>query len=200
MKKLIITLATLASSLALVAQTKVVENPETDAVYRLPLENGSKVVATTLTPLELGLARSLNTVGFCAWELTTSTENDVVAPRAGVVEEVTESKVIIIHEDGIYSILSRLGSVCVEQGASVKRGDKVGTTSLSKITNKWRVWIEVLHLRSNPNYGELALSGTHENLKQYINPIFTTKQKCKVQLTDGGSYTVKARTWCWPWE
>lgn len=200
MKKLIITLAALVSSLALVAQTKVVENPETDAVYRLPLENGTRVVANSLSPLQVGLARSMNVVGFCAWELTTNHANKVVAPRGGVVEEVTESKVIILHEDGIYTILSHLESVCVEAGSTIDRGDQVGTTSLSKLSNKWRVWMEVLHLRSNPNYGELALSGTHENLKQYIEPIFTTKQKCKVQLIDGNSYTVKARTWCWPWE
>jgi hypothetical protein len=34
----------------------------------------------------------------------------------------------------------------------------------------------------------------------YINPIFTTKGKCKVMLTDGNTYSVRARTWCWPWE
>lgn len=200
MKRIILTLSTLLCALTLVGQTKIVENPETDAVYRLPIATGVSAVATPLTPLQLGLARSLNTVDFCAWEFTTSRESDVVAPRDGVVESITENRVLILHEDGIYTLLRAMDKVCVAEGDTVNRGDKVGVTSLGSFNNKWRVWMEVFHLRSNPNKGEIALSGSYDHLRQYINPIFTTRQKCKVQLTEGNSYTAKSRTWCWPWE
>jgi hypothetical protein len=60
--------------------------------------------------------------------------------------------------------------------------------------------MEVFFMRKNEAYGTVAQSGNSELLKQYINPIFTTRNKCKVLLTDGNSYTVKTRTWCWPWE
>ena len=77
MKRVLITLSALICTLALSAQTLLVaENPQTDAVYRLPLAKGVQVVATSLTPVQLGLGRSNNLVDFCAWELTTTKRSE----------------------------------------------------------------------------------------------------------------------------
>lgn len=199
MKRVLITLSALICTLALSAQTLLVaENPQTDAVYRLPLAKGVQVVATSLTPVQLGLGRSNNLVDFCAWELTTTKSGAVFAPRAGVVEEALENRILIRHEDGIYTHLRGLESVSVAQGAKIDKGNEIGTAG--KNGNKWSVWMEVFFMRKNEAYGTVAQSGNSELLKQYINPIFTTRNKCKVLLTDGNSYTVKTRTWCWPWE
>lgn len=198
MKKIVISLSMLLCTMAMVAQTKVVESPETDAVYRLPMENCMKVVATELSAIQLGLGRSYNLLDFCAWELTCSEKSAVVAPRDGVVEQVTDSSVLILHEDGIYTRLRGLENICVGKGAKVERGDRLGRAI--EYDSKWSVRMEVFHLKSNGAYGTAALNGSSEHLVQYINPIFTTRGKCKVQLTSGNSYTVKARTWCWPWE
>lgn len=198
MKRVIFSLATLLVSLAVTAQTKVVESPETDAVYRLPMDNCAKVVATSLTPIQLGLGHAYNLLDFCAWELTTNERSAVVAPRDGIVEEATEGKVIILHEDGIYTRLRGLENVCVGKGTKVEKGDRLG--SAVEFDSKWSVRMEVFHLKENGAYGTVARNGNSNNLVQYINPIFTTRGKCKVQLISGNSYTVKARTWCWPWE
>lgn len=194
------TLAVMAYGCALMAQTTVVENPQTDALYRLPMESGAKVVARTLTPVNFGKAMHRNLRDFCAWEIATTKPTEVVAPREGTVESATESTVVILHPDGIYSALYNLEGVCVEVGATVAKGDRIASAAQKSGENRWRVWMEVYHLKSNPAYGTPAQSGTYEFLVQYVNPIFSTRGKCKVQLTDGGAYTVKARTWCWPWE
>lgn len=198
MKRVIITLTALLCTLALSAQTTVVESPQTDAVYRLPMEKGAEVVATSLTPVQLGLGKAQNIVDFCAWEFTTPHQTAVFAPRNGVVEEVSESRVLIRHEDGIYTRLRGFEVVNITSGQKVKKGDILGNAT--KEGNKWSVRMEVFHLKKNPGYGKVTQSGSSENLNQYINPIFSTKRKCKVILTNGNSYTVKARTWCWPWE
>ncbi|MBR2400839.1 MAG: M23 family metallopeptidase [Tidjanibacter sp.] len=200
MKKTLLTLATLLCSLALAAQTKVVENPETDAVYRLPFDKGVTLVAKSISPLQSGNARSMNLVDYCAWSLETDEYTNVCAPRDGVVESATESSVLILHPDGLYTLIERMETVGVQVGTEVKKGDVLGTP-LTYFDGVREVAISAFHLKTNPNYGSnAALNGSYEYLKQYINPIFTTRGKCKVQLTEGGSYTVKARTWCWPWE
>lgn len=199
MKRIITTIATLACALSLVAQTTVVEAPQTDAIYRLPMEGGVKITAKTLTPLNLGMARMQNLVDFCAWELIATEATDVVAPRDGVVESATDGSVLILHPDGLYTQLDAMGSVAVKEGDKVTKGDKVGVAQ-DLDNGKWRVWVAAFHLKNNPAYGQVAQSGKSQYLYQYINPVFSTRGKCKVQLSDGGSYTVKARTWCWPWE
>lgn len=199
MKRIITTLATLICALSLVAQTTTIEAPQTDALYRLPMSKGAKVAARALAPTNLGVAMHQNLRDFCAWEISTTNPTDIVAPREGTVESANENSLLILHPDGIYTRLSALEGVCVAVGDKVEKGDKVGTAyHTSKGT--WRVWMEVFHLKSNPTYGTEAQSGNYERLVQYINPIFSTRGKCKTQLTDGGAYTVKARTWCWPWE
>lgn len=198
MKRVIITLSAILCTFALSAQTTVVENPQTDAVYRLPFDKGAQVVATSLTPVQLGLGHAKGLIDFCAWELTTAEQTDVFAPRDGVVEEVSESRVLILHEDGIYTLLRGFEVENIAKGEEVEKGDLLGKATDNE--GKWSVRMEVFHLKKNPAYGEVAQSGKVEYLKQYINPIFTTRNKCKVILTDGNSYTVKARTWCWPWE
>lgn len=198
MKRVIITLSALICTFAMSAQTTVVENPQTDAVYRLPMDKGAKVVAYALTPAQLGMGHARGIVDFCAWEFMTSEQTDIFVPRDGVVEEVSDSRVLILHEDGIYTYLRGLQVENITQGQEVERGDCLGQAIEND--GKWSVRMEVFHMKKNPGYGEVTQSGSVENLKQYINPIFTTRNKCKVLLTDGNSYTVKARTWCWPWE
>ena len=198
MKRVITTLVALVCFLALGAQTTVVENPQTDAVYRLPMEKGVQVVAYSLTPIQLGLGHAQGLLDFCAWEFMTTQQSAIFAPRDGVVEEASESRVLILHKDGIYTQLRGFEVVNIAAGDSVKKGDILGNAT--KADNKWCVRMEVFHLKKNPNYGKVAQNGSAEHLKQYINPIFATRSKCKVLLTNGNSYTVKARTWCWPWE
>ena len=199
MKRIITTIATLACALSLVAQTTVVEAPQTDALYRLPMENGVKITALSLAPIDLGVAMHRNLRDFCAWELLATKATDVVAPREGVVEDATDSSVLILHPDGIYTHLQSMASVCVKAGDKVEKGDTVGCARKTK-SGKWSLCMSVFHLKNNPTYGEVSPSGNYPHLRQFINPIFSTRGKCKVQLSDGGSYTVKARTWCWPWE
>ncbi len=199
MKRIITTLATIMSALSLVAQTTVVESPQTDVLYRLPMEGGVKITARTLTPRNLGIAMHQNLLDFCAWELLTTEATDIVAPREGVVEKVTDGSLLLLHPDGLYTLLDAMGSVTVKEGDKVAKGDKVGTAQPLD-GGKWRVWVVAYYLKNNPSYGQVAQSGNYEHLYQYLNPVFSTRGKCKVQLSDGGSYTVKARTWCWPWE
>lgn len=198
MKRVFFSLATLLCAFTMSAQTKVVESPQTDAVYRIPMDNCIEVVATTLTPVSMGLGHSLNLLDFCAWELTSDEATAVVAPRDGVVESVSDGRVLILHEDGIYTRLRGMENVCVGVGAEVQKGDRLGKAIENN--GKWSVRMEVFHLKANGAYGTPARNGKYENLVQYINPIFTTRGECKVQLTNGNSYTTKARTWCWPWE
>ena len=63
MKRLFATIvATLCGLWALSAQLTVVEAPETDALYRIPLKKGAVVMAEMLSPLECGMAQHLNLV------------------------------------------------------------------------------------------------------------------------------------------
>lgn len=199
MKRFFALMATLVVSLSMVAQSTVVESPATDALYRIPMDKGVAVIAKALTPVNWGVAMHLNQVDFCAWEFSATKKSDVVAPREGVVESAGEGEVLILHPDGLYTSLQAMDGVTVKVGDSVEKGDKVGTAGHTSNGN-WRVWMAVYHLKSNPNYGTPARNGGYEHLVQYVDPIFATKGKCKEMLTDGGAYTVKARTWCWPWE
>lgn len=202
MKRTIILISVLACSLMLSAQSLVPQNvveeaPQTDALYRLPFEKGVGCVAHSLTATRLDLARNHNLVNFCAWELVTVEPSAIVAPRSGAVEAVTDSGVLIRHEDGIYTRLRGITPI-VKVGDMVEKGDRIATTNGEY--EKVSVWMEVFYLTPNPDYGTDALGGKGEFLTHYVNPIFSTRGKCKVQLTDGNPYTVKARTWCWPWE
>ena len=198
MKKLFSLFAILALSLSMVAQSTVVESPATDAHYRIPMKKGA-VAVTALAPVNWGVAMHLNQVGFCAWEFSATKKCDVVAPREGVVESAGEGDVLILHPDGLYTSLQAIGSVVVKAGDKVEKGDKVGTAGYTS-EGVWRVWMAVYHLKSNPGYGTTARSGNYEHLVQYVDPIFVIKGKNCETLTDGGTYTVKARTWSWPWE
>lgn len=196
MKRLTLLVATMVCSLTMFAQSQVASSPQTDALYRLPFDKGVECVAYSLTPVRMGLAHSHNMVDFCAWELVASEPTSVVAPRDGVVESVMERNVLIRHSENIYIRLSGVDGIVVREGDRVAKGDVVAAPSESV-----SVRMEVFYQTPNPGYGdESVLSGKNENLVCYINPIFSTRSKCKVQLTDGNSYTTKARTWCWPWE
>ncbi len=199
MKRFFTLLVALVASFSMVAENTIVESPTTDAVYRLPMERGVAVVARALTPVNLGVAMRHNQRDFCAWELSATRTSEVVAPREGTVESVVGDEVVILHPDGLYTKLMLVEGVSVSVGDRLEKGDKVGTASASS-SGTWKVWMATYYLEKNPDYGTPALSGKSEHLVKYVNPIFTTKNKCKVQLTDGGAYTVKARTWCWFWE
>lgn len=196
MKRVVTAFVALVCSLSLGAQSVVVESPQTDALYRLPFDKGVECVAYSLTPARMGLGRNLNLVDFCAWELVASEPTAVVAPRDGVVEQVMERDVLLRHEEGIYTRLQGIDGIVVKEGDRVAKGDV-----LAAAAEKVSVWMEVFYLTPNPNYGdEAVLGGKSHNLRHYVNPIFSTRSKCKAQLTNGNSYTVKARTWCFPWE
>lgn len=199
MKRLFALLVAIVASFSMMAEVVIVESPATDAVYRLPMERGVAVVARMLTPVNLGVAMRHNQRDFCAWQLSATQKSDVVAPREGTVESAEGDEVVILHPDGLYTKLMLVEGVSVSEGDRLEKGDKVGTASASS-SGTWRVWMATYYLEKNPDYGTPALSGKSEYLVRYVNPIFTTKNKCKVLLTDGGAYTVKARTWCWFWE
>lgn len=199
-KQTLLTLAALlVGSLTMMAQTVVVTAPQTDAVYRLPFEKGVQVTATALSPVQMGLGHALNLVDFCAWQLSTTSSAEVVAPREGIIEKAGSNSLLLRHDDGLYTSLSGLESTSVAEGKKVARGEKIGEAS--EWNGKYLLRVESFYLTENPNYGtEGAVNSAAPTLRNYINPVFTTRGKCKVQLTDGGSYTVKARKWCWPWE
>ena len=205
MKKIILTIVALAVALTtLSAQMTVVEAPETDAVYRIPLKKGAVVQAERLSPLACGMAQHLNLVGFYAWKFTTKVPSEVYAARDGVVVETTRDRVRILHKEGIYTDYLGITNVKVAQGEKVKAGTPIASARVSNPNRpdlcKWSVVVMAFHFRTNPQYGEVALNGSYEYLRQFINPIFTTLGECKTHLTDGGAYTVRTRTWCWPWE
>lgn len=196
MKRLTLLATIMVCSLSIFAQSEVVSSPQTDALYRLPFDKGVECVAYSLTPVRMGLGHNHNLVNFCAWELVASEPTGVVAPRDGVVESVMERDVLIRHEEGIYTRLQGIDGIVAKEGDRVAKGDM-----LAAAAKEVSVWMEVFYLTPNPNYGdEAVLSGKSPNLKHYINPVFSVRGRCKVQLTDGNPYTVKARTWCWPWE
>lgn len=201
MKKhsLLTLVALLVCNLTMVAQTTIVESPQTDVVYRLPLEKGAKVTASALSPVKMGLGHAYNLVDFCAWQLSATDASDVVAPREGIVEAADDQMVLLRHEDGLYTRLRLLKNTCVKVGEMVKKGAKVGTTSVWD--NKHMVAMESFYMVANPQQGiEGAVSSQYPTLCKYFNPIFTTREQCKVLLDEGSTYTVKARAWCWPWE
>lgn len=205
MKKIILTIVTLAVALTtLSAQMTVVEAPETDAVYRIPLKKGAVVQAERLSPLACGMAQHLNLVDFYAWKFTTKVPSEVYAARDGVVVETTRDRVRILHKEGIYTDYLGITNVKIAQGEKVKAGTPIASARVSNPNRpdlcKWSVVVMAFHFRTNPQYGEVALNGSYEYLRQFINPIFTTLGECKTHLTDGGAYTVRTRTWCWPWE
>ena len=205
MKKIILTIVALAVALTtLSAQMTVVEAPETDAVYRIPLKKGAVVQAERLSPLACGMAQHLNLVDIYAWKFTTKVPSEVYAARDGVVVETTRDRVRILHKEGIYTDYLGITNVKVAQGEKVKAGTPIASARVSNPNRpdlcKWSVVVMAFHFRTNPQYGEVALNGSYEYLRQFINPIFTTLGECKTHLTDGGAYTVRTRTWCWPWE
>lgn len=202
MKKITLIVALLSLTFAtLSAQTTVLkEAPQTDSVYRLPLEKGFIVAVEDLSPLAYGIAQHFNSVDFCAWEFHSAKPSAVCAARSGKVEWADNTKVIILHDDGTYAEYTRLDNVSVATGDKVERGEEFAEASLRKLSNKWSMRMAVYYHTANPNYGADKLGGQYKTLMHYVNPIFTTKGKCKIMLTDGNSYTVRARTWCWPWE
>lgn len=189
-------MATLLCGVVALAQSVVVaQAPASDALYRLPFDKGVGCVAHSLTPVRLGVAHYHHLMDFCAWEIVATEPTSVVAPREGVVEAVTDSSILIRHNEGIYTRLRGLRGISAKEGDSLEKGAEIALLGDDR-----GVWMEVFYLMPNPNYGTEALNGKVENLVYYINPIFSTRGKCKVQLRDGNPYTVKARTWCWPWE
>lgn len=195
MKRVLLMAAALVCSLTMFAQSEVAYSPQTDALYRLPFEKGVGCVAHKLTPVRMNLARHYNMVDFCAWELVPAEPTKIVAPRDGVVECIDERGVLLRHEENVYSRLRGFDGVTVSVGDKVAKGDVIANP-----IERASVWMEVFYQTPNPDYGKTALSGNSEFLTHYVNPVFATRGKCKVQLTDGNPYTVKARTWCWPWE
>ncbi len=205
MKRIVMTILIAVCTLSTaMAQAKVIEDPQTDATYRIPLQKGAVVMTERVSPLVCGLATQFNLVDFCAWKFTTNQPSEVYASRKGVVVEATDNSVLILHEDGLYSEYMGLGNVKVAQGESVKAGARLGAAKARHADiegeGKWSVVMMVYHVRSNPDYGQVVLNGAYKHLRQYINPIFTTRGKCKTHLTEGNAYTVRTRTWCWPWE
>ena len=205
MRRFFITIvATLCSLCALSAQLTVVEAPETDAVYRIPLQKGAVVQAEMLSPLACGMAQHLNLVNFCAWKFTTKVPSEVYAARGGVVVETARDRVRILHEEGIYTDYLGITNVKVAQGEKVKTGEPIASARVSNPNSpdlcRWSVAVMTFHFRTNPQYGKVALNGAYKHLMQFVDPIFTTRGECKTHLTDGGAYTVRTRTWCWPWE
>ena len=205
MKRILLVIVALAAVFTtLSAQMMVVEAPETDAVYRIPLKKGVVVQAERLSPLACGMAQHLNLVDFCAWKFATKVPSEVYAARGGVVIETARDRVRILHEDGIYTDYLGVTSVKVAQGEKVKAGEPIASARVSNPNNpdlcRWNVVIIAFHFRTNPQYGQFALNGAYEHLMQFVDPIFTTRGECKTHLADGGAYTVRTRTWCWPWE
>ena len=205
MKRIVATtIALLCALLTAFAQLKVVEAPQTDAVYRIPLKNGAVVMAERLSPLACGMAQHLNLVDFCAWKFSASEPTEVYAARKGVVVETTRNKVRILHEEGIYTDYLGVTNVKVAQGEKVSAGTLLASARVSNPNSpelcRWSVVMLTSHYRTNPQYGQIALNGGYEYLRQFINPIFATKSKCKTLLEDNVAYIVRSRTWCWPWE
>ncbi len=205
MKRLFATIvATLCGLWALSAQLTVVEAPETDAVYRIPLKKGVVVQAERLSPLQCGMAQHLNLVDFCTWKFTTKEPSEVYAARDGVVVETSRDKVRLLHKEGIYTDYLGISNVKVAQGEKVKAGTPIASARVSDSNKpdlcRWSVVVMTFHFRTNPQYGQFALNGAYEHLMQFVDPIFTIRGECKTHLTDGGAYTVRTRTWCWPWE
>lgn len=195
MKRVLLLVATMVCSLSMFAQSEVAEAPQTDAVYRLPFDKGVECVAYSLSAVRLNLARNYNMVDFCAWELIPSEPTSVVAPREGVIEKVEGSMVLIRHPENIYTRLRGVEAPIVEEGQQVRKGD-----TLAPVAEGVELCMEVFYQVPNPKLGTVSLGGKGKYLTYYINPIFSTRAKCKVQLTSGNSYTTKARTWCLPWE
>lgn len=202
MKKFALIVALLSFAFGTIsAQESILEQtPQTESVYRLPLEKGFIVSVDALTPLAYGIAQHFNSIDFCAWEFTSANPSAVCAARAGKVEYADDSKVIVLHNDGTYAEYSRLDQVGVTAGDSIARGEEFAQCSLRKLSGKWSVRMAVYYHTANGNYGGEGLNAQYKTMMHYIDPIFSTKGKCKVMLTDGNSYTVRARTWCWPWE
>lgn len=198
------TIALICAIATLSAELTVVEAPQTDAVYRIPLKKGAVVLAQRLSPLACGMAQNLNMVEFCAWNFLASEPSEVYAAREGVVVETKRDKVRILHDDGIYTEYLGVTNVKVAQGEKVTARTPIASAILLNPNNpdkcRWSVVMLTYHFRTNPNYGEIAINGAYEYLRQFINPIFTTKGKCKTLLREDGAYTVRTRTWCWPWE
>ncbi len=202
MKKIFMLVALLSLSLGTMSAQLTILNeaPQTDAVYRLPLDKGAIVAVNDLSPLAYGIAQHHNSADFCAWEFSTSKPSAVCAARAGEVYFAGDNRVVVLHDDGTYAEYTRLDEICVTAGDKVGRGDQLAQASLRKISGKWQVRMAVYYHIANPNYGKEVLGGQYQTVMHYINPIFSSKGKCKVMLIDGNSYTVRARTWCWPWE
>ncbi|MBQ1213688.1 MAG: hypothetical protein IIX81_01515 [Tidjanibacter sp.] len=202
MKKISLIVALLSLTFGTIyAQESILsQTPQTDSVYRLPLEKGIIVSANELSPLAYGIAQHFNSVDFCAWEFTSSKPSAVCAARGGKVEFADANSAIVLHDDGTYAEYTRLEEVVVVAGDRLDRGDILAQASLRPLSGKWSVRMAVYYHKPNPAYGGEGRSSQYKTLMHYINPIFTTKGKCKVMLTDGNTYSVRARTWCWPWE
>lgn len=185
----------LVATTTLNAQHVVESAPETDAVYRLPLEKGLSVVATSLSAVEYGSGQHTNQANFCAWQLTASKPSKVYAAREGKVVATTDTSVTILHPEGLISSYERVGGVCVKEGDQVDRKSVIAQT-----TNKNRVVMTLYYNTPNPQFGTESVNGAYQSIKHYVNPIFATRGKCKVQLASDQAYTVRVRNWCWPWE
>lgn len=195
MKKILVLSVVILSTVFANAQNILPSAPATDAVYRLPLEKGISVVAQKLSPLEYGTPQHTNQVDFCAWQLNASEPSKVYAAREGKVSRVGEGVVEITHAEGLVSTYERLADICVVEGQEVDRKTQIATTKDKSVV------MTLYYFTSNPAYGtEGAVNGAYEALKHYVNPIFSSRAKCKVQLTAGNAYRVKVRNWCWPWE
>lgn len=186
------------------AEVTVVDAPQTDAVYRLPLKKGAVVSVERVSAVECGQAHNLNMIDFCAWRFTTNEPTEVFAAREGVVMKTTNDSVLILHDEGIYTEYLGVSNVKVAQGERVSRRTPIASARARGVgapeRGRWSVVMMTYHYRLNPNHGKIALNGAYEYLCQFINPIFTTKGKCKTLLDESRAYTVRTRTWCWPWE
>lgn len=199
MKKISLILSAIALSvLPLPAQENepvAAQNPQTGAVYRLPLEDRSTVVATSLSSVEARHFNALNLRNFRCWQFTTDHPSKVYAARKGSVVAADSHAVRILHADGTYAAYDDVDEVAVKVGDNVTVKTVIGrATKFAK--DKWSVRFELFYYAPNPDYGQQAVGSKSKYLSNYINPVFSVKNKCKVQLIDGNAYVVSTKRRC----
>ncbi len=62
------------------------------------------------------------------WNIETSENSNVVSPENGYVREVSDVHIVIDHQNGFMTVIRNLTSTTVERGATVTKGQLIGST------------------------------------------------------------------------
>ncbi|MBO5902632.1 MAG: M23 family metallopeptidase [Tidjanibacter sp.] len=172
-------------------EAELSENPDTDFIYRLPYQLGTKATAVKISHIEAKHLPPDNLVNFRAYEFRFKENTDICAARSGKVLLVDWPKVQIQHSDGTVAEYNALEqhTICVAVGDEVNIGDKIGESGYSLFSEYEDVVTFELYHRQKNSIQE-GFRARIPVLNHYLEPLFKSQKGVK-PLRDMKRYKAK---------